>query len=475
MPAYKPDNQGLQHHNMEAALQNITAQLTAMMAKMTNIESGMSELNSRVSALEQSDRNEYYIDERPQIEDESVVSARSSISSGDSTFTTASKKRKNMSPTHTSIPTSNKFAILENNIDNDDSMETEFPPLPIQRPKITPIKINRPTPTPPNTSQPAPSTSQSTNPTPLVSNNSASNTTNKSKIPPIMLNNPADFNFVKDFCSRNSIALVRCKSAGTRLSVVVDTPSNYRKLTSHLIQSKKSFHHYSLKEDLPLKVVLRGWPVAIETSVALNSLREEGFHPLKVARMNRSITKTPMPLLFVEVPQNESHIMDLKVLNSLVVSVEKPNPKKSIAQCHRCQSFNHSQANCYAPPKCVKCAGSHLTMNCTRQDPNQSPKCCNCGGDHPASFRSCPRFPKPKTTETQNKPSSNPTRTFTPNPLRSGVSFAAATSGNKPTNNSIPKSQPTLSADILAQIPALIQLAVSLQPIIPTLTALIQQ
>ncbi|KAJ6176717.1 hypothetical protein N7485_003631 [Penicillium canescens] len=63
-----------------------------------------------------------------------------------------------------------------------------------------------------------------------------------------------------------------------------------------------------------------------------------------------------------------------------------------IRQCHRCQQYGHIGRTCSAnSPKCVYCAGDHLSPDCRgKQDATLiERKCANCGGAHAAWSRSC--------------------------------------------------------------------------------------
>lgn len=59
-----------------------------------------------------------------------------------------------------------------------------------------------------------------------------------------------------------------------------------------------------------------------------------------------------------------------------------------IPKCKRCQGFNHTQKYRQKEPRCVKCAGKHLTSNCLSRKDTQA-RCINCKGAHPASYRGC--------------------------------------------------------------------------------------
>jgi predicted Zn-ribbon and HTH transcriptional regulator len=159
--------------------------------------------------------------------------------------------------------------------------------------------------------------------------------------------------------------------------------------------------------------------------------------------MVRTRGKKPMPLVLVEVPPSEKKIFDdLKAVLSLMVTVERPRKSVFPAQCHNCQRYHHSQRNCHAASRCVKCASEHLTASCTKEKETPA-KCANCSGDHVASYRGCPNFtgpkrtfqkspntPKPPQTKAAQTPAPKPTQP-TPAPGKGNSSFAAAASKGK--------------------------------------------
>jgi hypothetical protein len=49
----------------------------------------------------------------------------------------------------------------------------------------------------------------------------------------------------------------------------------------------------------------------------------------------------------------------------------------------------HTQAYCYRSPRCVKCAGSHLTRQCSRKEKSENVKCVLSDGNHPANYKGC--------------------------------------------------------------------------------------
>jgi hypothetical protein len=83
---------------------------------------------------------------------------------------------------------------------------------------------------------------------------------------------------------------------------------------------------------------------------------------------------------------NTNKIFNIKSICKAVVTAEPIRTNKLIPQCKMCQSFHHTRNYCNKAPKCVKCAGPHLTSECDKPLTAQ-PKCCHCGKNHPASYR----------------------------------------------------------------------------------------
>lgn len=72
------------------------------------------------------------------------------------------------------------------------------------------------------------------------------------------------------------------------------------------------------------------------------------------------------------------------------VKFEPPHLKRDVLQCTRCQRVNHTKNYCHYTPRCVKCAGEHLTSTCKKTEKvNNDVKCVNCTGNHPANYRGC--------------------------------------------------------------------------------------
>jgi hypothetical protein len=64
------------------------------------------------------------------------------------------------------------------------------------------------------------------------------------------------------------------------------------------------------------------------------------------------------------------------------------NYRKAIHVLRNCNLNFHTYENKQTRPRCVKCAGRHLTIECQKLE-TQNPKCVNFGEGHPANYRGC--------------------------------------------------------------------------------------
>ena len=135
-----------------------------------------------------------------------------------------------------------------------------------------------------------------------------------------------------------------------------------------------------------------------------------------------------------------------------IVKIEPSLIKKEIVQRKRCQRYGHTQKYCNNNFRCVTCAGSHPTDQCTKS-PETCAKCIHCQGEHPANYKGCSvyktlhniKYPKLRTKEiTIQEP--RPQKLTTPS-----ISYVQATQGNvnntkthsEHSENSVPASQNT--------------------------------
>jgi hypothetical protein len=121
----------------------------------------------------------------------------------------------------------------------------------------------------------------------------------------------------------------------------------------------------------------------------LRNLCEQGFKALNATPELKCKTKEQLDMFIVSFNRDTdvNKIYNIKTICRAAVTVEIRS-NTLIPQCKTCQSFGHTRNYCNKPPRCVKCAGPHLTSTCIKPNSTQ-PKCCHCGKNHPANYRGC--------------------------------------------------------------------------------------
>lgn len=266
------------------------------------------------------------------------------------------------------------------------------------------------------------------------------------RAPPIVLREISNWMTILKEIHLHRINFLSAHTTNDSIRIIPASVDDFRKLIKLFDDKHYVYHKYPLAEEKTLKIVLRGIPVQIATDHISSDLIDQGITPIKVARMTGR-NKAPMPLVFVEVNRDQKQIFSIKHVCSLSVRIETLRRPSDISQCHRCQTFRHSQKNCRAHPKCVKCAGEHLSADCPKR-PDARLKCANCGGEHTASYKGCPKFPKRPTkparpANSQPKPSVSSPRT---NP---STSYAQSAATNLPQTS---RRQDSQLVDVLSEL-----------------------
>lgn len=179
--------------------------------------------------------------------------------------------------------------------------------------------------------------------------------------------------------------------------VNVPDEDQYRRLIAVLREEQKEYFTYENKQDRPLKVMARGLHPTCPPSMIIEDLNRKGLkvtqvtNIMKKEKKDNTVTKKPLPLFMLSFDKSEDSkkIFEIKLIAGMKVKIEPMRKKTAlIPQCKKCQVFGHTQAYCNREPRCVKCAGKHLTTNC-KAIRLEKAKCANCGEAHPANYRGC--------------------------------------------------------------------------------------
>ncbi|KAJ2939013.1 hypothetical protein O0L34_g18990 [Tuta absoluta] len=188
------------------------------------------------------------------------------------------------------------------------------------------------------------------------------------------------------------------RAYGTGLRFVPKLDNEFRTIQRYLIQAKEqepqmAFYCFTPALERPTKVALRGLP----RDTDLEEIKEELLKMGLTMRHGRTIPPKrgrPGCLFFLELdPATKDDLEQLWTTKEFLclpgITFEAWRGRPGPSQCHRCQGFGHSSANCYRQQKCVRCAGDHAAADCPRPR-EQPPTCANCGKNHTAKDRRCP-------------------------------------------------------------------------------------
>jgi len=116
----------------------------------------------------------------------------------------------------------------------------------------------------------------------------------------------------------------------------------------------------------------------------------EGVPNYRRGQYTKMETKEPLPVFMLTFDRTENikKIYEITDIRGMRVEVTPYRKTTLLPQCKNCQSWGHTKSYCHKEPRCVKCAGKHTTVTCTK--PKETPpKCYNCGENHPANYRRC--------------------------------------------------------------------------------------
>lgn len=221
--------------------------------------------------------------------------------------------------------------------------------------------------------------------------------------PPIYLQDKGKWTEVSAWCTEHHVSFLNARSVKDGIKISVPSVSDFRALTKMLQGRVIPFHTFTLPEERVLRAVIRRVPVELLASDIAEDLRAQGIPAIEVHRMHRAKGHMPYDMIMVvaeKTADSPKRLFNLKSVCRLSgIKIEPPRKNGSVGQCHRCQLYGHSQRNCFARPRCVKCLGDHATAECPRPKDHskcpEPPSCVLCGEKgHPANYRGCPKAPK---------------------------------------------------------------------------------
>ena len=215
------------------------------------------------------------------------------------------------------------------------------------------------------------------------------------------------------------------KITNNQVKILPTNPEAYRKLTKILRALNANFHTYQLKEERPFRVVLRNIHHSADIDELKIELSKLGHEVINVSNIRHRVSKDPLSLFFIDLKQkpNNKEIYNISRPMNAIIKFEPPQIKKEIVQCKRCQRYGHTQKYCNHTFRCIKCAGTHPTDQCSKS-PETPAKCIHCQGDHPDNYKGCSayktlysnKYPKLRAKEVTYQTPSPPKFTIIPIP-----------------------------------------------------------
>ena len=169
----------------------------------------------------------------------------------------------------------------------------------------------------------------------------------------------------------------------------VDADS-YRAAVGVLNANSLSYHSYENKQTRPIRVMAKNLHHTCSSESIKTFLKGMG---LKISSVESKISwkdKKPLNMFALTFDNDESteKIYGITQILGCKVEIVSMKSSKLIPQCKNCQQFGHTKTYCKKAPRCVKCAGKHLTIDCDKAAEQQA-RCVNCGESHPANYRGC--------------------------------------------------------------------------------------
>lgn len=190
-----------------------------------------------------------------------------------------------------------------------------------------------------------------------------------------------------------------------QIRVMMPDKESYSALKSQLDSTEKRYYTFQHKEDRAYRIVVKGLHHTTDVDEIKEGFRCQGHVVRDVRNAVGHISKTPLPIFFVnlEPSSNNKDVFSVKRICHSVVTVEPPRKFHDVPQCFRCQGFGHSQRYCKLQHRCVKCGEHHSTSECkkTRDEPA---KCAHCHGAHTASYKGCPAYKRAKANMEPKEP-----------------------------------------------------------------------
>lgn len=215
------------------------------------------------------------------------------------------------------------------------------------------------------------------------------------KPPPIIMELAAESDARRDSINKikslKTKAPVYLRSMRDKIMILSDNKEDYIKICENLKSESRNYYTYTVQEDRPKIVVLRGIDASVIPSEIIDDLEKQGYKPTQVINMKtRAMTPSNcFQVYFSRTTDIKLLMQTVRYICSYKVIWDHFVKRQRGTQCHRCQRHGHAARNCQMNYRCVKCLDKHLPGECKKKDKVEKAKCVNCGEDHPANYKNC--------------------------------------------------------------------------------------
>lgn len=219
------------------------------------------------------------------------------------------------------------------------------------------------------------------------------------QMPPIVvtsnINNVKQF--YEDIKQQSKAETIHFKSYKDTKQIITYNKNDYSEIQKYLESKEIQFYAYTLKEDKPKKLCLKGIDKSYDVTDIYNDILKLTSEVIKVVQLKSLKDKKEMLNVYLVYFKSVCDInVIVKTIRYLCDHKIKWEPyhksrKNMVTQCSKCQRFGHASNNCNHPYRCIKCTEVHEVNQCkiTKED---KPKCVNCSLEHPANYRNCKAY-----------------------------------------------------------------------------------